>query len=453
MRMSYFDESRFEGIFKGRKEFIDETSLNIHGFCGHLLLEIFPEVLDDFTRVAAFINTTKRYPEVRTTIGLPIGNSVIFWTSPCIRIPECCVETFEAIRITLFNMENVLKGISEEANILDRKICKIIMAIKSNILKHEVCSENHLLPYKTVDTLYRNIKFVLHTFCKIAKLYNDVLQKDNSHFGQKYSNYHYYISNVHSLSDEIVQDPKTTYRDIDAIFNMMDRVDISGFTIDNVTCSKMFRSDIERVKYCKMLQLVRIKIYYKNYENLEKMNSRIKLFLQLDQWLKNRIPNLDTKPSFTSNNDIYLKDHKEGSENPHKNITNKIFVSVPSIRKYNYERVVKPSVGGVVYTLFSPHRMYVTEVIESDFYFQVNDNAYMGSISQCDNKKLMVTILNLTNGLTARIRESQFEHIKILLKSKNDNTRTLFYKQCLKCVKDDREWTYLQVHSFSKKMV
>ena len=122
-----------------------------------------------------------------------------------------------------------------------------------------------------------------------------------------------------------VQDPKTTYRDVDAIFNMMDRVDISNFTIDNVTCSKLFRSDIERVKYCKMLQLVRIKIYSKNYEDLEKMNSCIKLFLQLDQWLKNRIPNLDTKPSFTSNNDTYLNDHKD--------IINKIFVSVPSIRK------------------------------------------------------------------------------------------------------------------------
>ena len=448
MRMSYFDESRFEGIFKGRKEFIDETSLNIHGFCGHLLLEIFPEVLDDFTRVAAFINTTKRYPEVRTTIGLPIGNSVIFWTSPCIRIPECCVETFEAIRITLFNMENVLKGISEEANILDRKICKIIMA-----MYRRAGSENHLLPYIVVDTLYRNIKFVLHTFCKIAKLYNDVLQKDNSHFGQKYSNYHYYISNVHSLNNEIVQDPKTMYRDINAIFNMMDKVDVSNFTIDNVTCSKMFRSDIERVKYCKMLQLVRIKIYSKNYENLEKMNSRIKLFLQLDQWLKNRIPNLDAKPSFTSNNDAYLNDHKEGSENPHKDIINKIFVSVPSIRKYNCERGVEPSVGGVGYGPFSSHRIYVTETIESDFYFQVDGNAYKGNIFQCGNKKLIVTILNLTNGLTVLIKESQFEHIKILLKSKNDNTRTLFYKQCLKCVKDDREWTYLQVHSFSKKMV
>ena len=56
--MSYFDGSRFEGIFKSRKDFIDETSLNTHGFCGHLLLEIFPEVLDDFTRVAAFIKNT-----------------------------------------------------------------------------------------------------------------------------------------------------------------------------------------------------------------------------------------------------------------------------------------------------------------------------------------------------------------------------------------------------------
>lgn len=326
MSMSYFDGSRFEGIFKSRKDFIDETSLNTHGFCGHLLLEIFPEVLDDFTRVAAFINTTKRYPEVRTTIEFPINNSVTFWTSPCIRIAECCIETFKAMRITLFNMENVLKGISKEWGTLDREICKIITTIKSDILKYEACNEDHLLPYIVIDTLYRNIKFVLHTFCKIAKLYNDVLQKDNSHFDQKYSNYHYYISNVHSLNDkDTVQDPKTTYRDVDAIFNMMDRVDISNFTIDNVTCSKLFRSDIERVKYCKMLQLVRIKIYSKNYEDLEKMNSCIKLFLQLDQWLKNRIPNLDTKPSFTSNNDTYLNDHKD--------IINKIFVSVPSIRK------------------------------------------------------------------------------------------------------------------------
>lgn len=127
---------------------------------------------------------------------------------------------------------------------------------------------------------------------------------------------------------------------------------------------------------------------------------------------------------------------REDSENP--------------LRKYNYERGVKPSIGGVVYNPFSPHRIYVIETIESDFYFQVDDNAYMGNIFQFGNKKLIVTILNLTNGLTARIKESQFEHIKILLKSKNDNTRTLFYKQCLKCVKDDREWTYLQVRFFSK---